>query len=54
MSETKRSKGHRRKRNHISSKDMVNSNAVFSAYAKEVEKKRRIKYPKKNEIIYNN
>lgn len=46
MSETKRSKRHRRKRNHISAKDMVNSNAVFSEYAREVERKRQLKYPK--------
>lgn len=46
----KRSKRHRRKRNHISSKDRVSSAWVYAIHAQSVKKKYDEKF-KKNEIV---
>lgn len=44
----KRSKRHRTNRNHISTKDLVESNRHFSAYAQELNRKEKIKSEKRN------
>lgn len=48
----KRSKRHRMKRNNISDKDRVEAVKQFGEYAREVEKKYRSRYPKKEMISY--
>lgn len=50
--QNKRSKRNRMKRNNISDKDRVEAVKQFSEYAREVEKKYRAKYPKKQMISY--
>jgi len=48
----KRSKRHRMKRNNISDKDRVEAVKQFGEYAREVEKKYRSRYPKKEMLSY--
>lgn len=44
--ERKRSKRHRRKRNHISAKDLVECVKAFAEHTQQVEKERKARYPK--------